>query len=42
MNAIAAGNAIGLTGNSSPHENRQPYLVLNLCIAITGVFPSRN
>jgi len=42
MNALAAGNAIGVTGNSQPHENRQPYLVLNLCIAITGVFPSRN
>jgi microcystin-dependent protein len=22
-----------------PHENRQPYLALNFCIALTGVFP---
>jgi microcystin-dependent protein len=26
----------------SPHENRQPFLTLNVCIALTGVFPSRN
>lgn len=25
-----------------PHENRPPYLVLNVCIALTGIFPSRN
>jgi microcystin-dependent protein len=24
------------------HENRQPYLVMNWCIALTGIFPSRN
>ena len=29
-------------GGSQPHENRQPYLVLNFCIALVGVFPSRN
>jgi microcystin-dependent protein len=30
------------TGGSQPHENRQPYLVLNFVIALVGVFPSRN
>jgi microcystin-dependent protein len=25
-----------------PHPNLQPYLVLNLCIALSGIFPSRN
>jgi microcystin-dependent protein len=34
--------AISNTGGSQPHENRQPYLVLNFCIALLGVFPSRN
>jgi microcystin-dependent protein len=34
--------AVGLGGNGQPHENRQPYLVLNFCIALVGVFPSRN
>jgi microcystin-dependent protein len=35
-------SAIGLTGNSQSHENRQPYLTLNFCIATEGVFPARN
>lgn len=30
------------TGGSQPHENRMPGLVLNFCIALQGVFPSRN
>ena len=30
------------TGGSQPHENRMPFLVLNFCIAIQGIFPSRN
>jgi microcystin-dependent protein len=25
-----------------PHENMPPYLVLNVCIALEGIFPSRN
>lgn len=29
-------------GGSQPHENMQPYLVLNFCIALQGIFPSRN
>lgn len=29
-------------GNSQGHENRQPFLCLNFCIALTGIFPSRN
>lgn len=34
--------AIGNTGGSQPHENRQPFLTLNFCIALQGIFPSRN
>jgi microcystin-dependent protein len=34
--------AISSTGGSQPHENRQPFLVLNMMIALQGVFPSRN
>lgn len=30
----------GPAGGSQPHENRQPYLALNFCIALQGVFPS--
>ncbi len=28
-------------GGSQAHENRQPYLVLNFCIALQGIFPSQ-
>lgn len=42
INAPFAANAISITGGSLPHENMQPYLALNFCIAIQGVFPSRN
>lgn len=43
-NANSAMNAgvIGNTGGSQPHENRQPFLALNFCIALQGIFPSRN
>jgi microcystin-dependent protein len=33
---------ISNVGESQPHENRQPYLVVNFCIALVGVFPSQN
>lgn len=39
-NAPFADNAIGGVGGSQPHENRQPYLALNFCIALSGVYPS--
>ena len=29
-------------GGSQPHENRQPFLVVNFVIALQGIFPSRN
>jgi microcystin-dependent protein len=46
--AALAGSAamnpatVAAYGGSQPHENRQPYLVLNWCIALYGIFPSRN
>lgn len=33
---------LGASGGGQPHENRMPSLVLNYCIAISGIFPSRN
>lgn len=40
---LSGGNlAIGQTGGSQAHENRQPSLVLNPCIVLQGLFPSRN
>ena len=35
-------SSISLEGNSGLHENIQPYLALNFCIAMDGVYPSRN
>lgn len=29
-------------GGSQPHENRQPFLVLNFVIALQGMFPTQN
>ena len=36
------GNSIAAAGGNQPHENMQPYNVINYCIALTGIFPSRN
>ena len=33
---------IHAAGGSQPHENRQPFLALNVCIALQGIFPSQN
>lgn len=37
-----APQAISPQGSSLPHQNMQPYQVLNYCIAYEGLFPSRN
>ena len=42
LDATMAPQGISNTGGSQPHENRQPFLVLNFIIALQGVFPSRN
>jgi microcystin-dependent protein len=35
-------SALGNAGTNQGHNNMQPYLVLNFCIALQGLFPSRN
>jgi len=40
--ALMGGNAIAVAGGGQPHNNMQPYLVLNFVIALQGIFPSRN
>lgn len=37
-----APSTVSNVGGSQPHENRQPYTVLNFCIALNGFFPSPN
>jgi microcystin-dependent protein len=34
--------AISPTGGSQPHNNLQPYLTINFCIALQGIFPSQS
>ncbi|HEX2913782.1 MAG TPA: tail fiber protein [Chloroflexia bacterium] len=49
-NIYTAGGANGAmnpasvtaAGSSQPHENRQPYTVLNFIIALQGIYPSRS
>jgi microcystin-dependent protein len=49
LQAAMAPAAVGLTGapalvaagGNQPHNNMQPYLVLNYCIALAGVFPAQ-
>lgn len=36
------GNVVANAGGSQAHDNMQPYLALNFCIALQGLFPSRN
>jgi microcystin-dependent protein len=36
-----ADQTLAHTGGDQPHNNMQPYLALNFCIALQGVFPPR-
>ncbi|HET6511541.1 MAG TPA: tail fiber protein [Candidatus Kapabacteria bacterium] len=40
--ATLNAQSISAAGSSQPHNNIQPYLVINFCIALEGIFPSRN
>lgn len=37
-----AGQTLAPAGGSLPHNNMMPYLTLNFCIALQGVFPPRS
>jgi microcystin-dependent protein len=43
-NVQLAQSAIGMgpPGGGQAHENRQPLLVITFCIALSGIYPSRN
>ncbi|MDB5987294.1 MAG: phage Tail Collar domain protein [Nevskia sp.] len=40
--AVPLTPSVAATGGGQPHENRQPFLCLNFCIALQGIFPSQN
>jgi microcystin-dependent protein len=42
LTAQFSPKAISPNGGSQPHDNMQPYLVMNFCIALEGIYPSRN
>ena len=35
-----AGNSVGITGGSQPHDNVQPFTCVNFIISLFGIFPS--
>jgi microcystin-dependent protein len=39
---VMSGEAVSVAGGSQPHNNMQPYLTLNFCIALQGIFPPRS
>ena len=39
---LAPGAVSGTPSGGQPHNNMQPFLVLNWCIAMQGVFPARS
>ncbi len=39
---IMAPQALPTAGGDIPHTNMQPYLTLNFCIALQGIFPPRS
>lgn len=40
-NGTLSDNALAPAGGDQPHNNLQPYLTLNFCIALQGVYPPR-
>ncbi|MFZ4475769.1 MAG: phage tail protein [Saprospiraceae bacterium] len=40
--APAIAGTLTSIGGSQPHTNMQPFLVINFCIALQGIFPSQN
>jgi microcystin-dependent protein len=41
-NAGLSGSSIAAAGGGQPHPNLSPYLVVNVCIALQGIFPTPN
>ena len=39
---VIMGNVLSPAGGSQPHNNMQPYLTLNFCIALQGIYPPRS
>ena len=42
FNSQLAGNVLSQVGGSQPHDNMQPYLAVNFCICLFGIYPSQS
>ena len=42
LDAAFSTSAVHVNNGGNYHENRQPFLVVNFCIATMGLYPSRN
>ena len=42
LDAAAQTVQVAPAGGNQPHPNLQPYTTINFCIALSGIFPSRN
>lgn len=42
MPVMLAGQSVGLTGGNMPHDNMMPTLVMNYCISLYGIYPTRS
>ena len=42
QNVVMSQNSVGLAGGNQPMSIKNPYLCINYCIALQGIFPSRN
>ena len=40
--APMSADSLGVTGGAQPHNNLPPYLTLNFCIALLGIYPARS
>ena len=40
--SLSASQVTAAPGGGNPHNNLQPFLTLNWCIALSGIFPSRS
>lgn len=41
-NAVMHPSSVTNVGGSQPHQNMQPFLVINFIIALVGIFPARD
>lgn len=41
-NSVSISGSVAPNGGSQSHNNMQPSLVINFCIALVGIFPSRS